>query len=594
MVVPHGAQHRWFSVLFWLMAALLCLPFQGAARAAENQATVLTLGAQSTEFDGWTTARVLMDPEGRLSAEQAMARLAEFAPPPVAANLGRNSGAAWIVLSLQRASSAPTQWVLAMDYPSLDRIELYWAANGPLTQLATRGDSLARAPGQARARSYSWPLALPDEAPRLLLVRVETIGSMVVPLMLYTPERHQAVEANEQALQGMLAGAALCLLFYSLTQWAMLRSTAFGYYALTLLGTGCFFAALSGMGAHHLWGDYDWLTRNAPPLFILVGITGAFFFTLSALEIDQISPRIGKAVRLCGAISASAAVAFWFDLLSYQTAQAIGMGLGPAPMLLVIRVAVQRISVGDRAAAYLLAGWTCYSVGVLLLVGMLQGALPVNFWTTHGFQFASMVEMTTWLLVLGQRVHAIRQNALKAQADHSRVQQMAYTDPLTGLVNRRGLTEALNSHLERATPQKLLALYLIDLDGFKGVNDRLGHDAGDELLVGVAQRLRAQTRSNDIVCRLGGDEFVVVATGLPNERTALMVGQKLMSCTAEPLMASGSPCKVGMTIGYALAPADDTTAAGLIKRADAAMYAGKRSGRNVLTHARVDESAAGA
>jgi diguanylate cyclase len=179
-------------------------------------------------------------------------------------------------------------------------------------------------------------------------------------------------------------------------------------------------------------------------------------------------------------------------------------------------------------------------------------------------------------------VHTMRLTALKTQAEHERVQQMAYTDPLTGLLNRRGLAEALPARLASATPQNMLALFLIDLDGFKGVNDRLGHEAGDDLLNGVAQRLRGQMRSNDLVCRLGGDEFVVVATGLPTERVAQQIGQKLMSCVTEPFLAGGEPCQIGMTIGYAVCPLDDTTFQGLLKRADAALYEGKRGGRNAL------------
>jgi diguanylate cyclase len=575
----------WLRAMFGMFLLLAALLLGTQAQAGNTVSAQLTLTAKADAFDAWSSARVLPDPEGRLSAEQAMSRLAEFEVAKVPANLGRRSGAAWIAVPIQREGDAPRQWVLAMDYPSLDRIDLYWHRAGQLSHLTTLGDSLPQRPDERRGRSPSWPVHLSDEAPQLLLMRVETVGSMVVPIMFYTPDRHQEVEASEQALQGMLAGAALCLLVYSLTQWAMLRTPAFGFYALTLIGTGCFFAALSGMGAQHVWGSHEWLTRNAPPFFILVGVTGAFFFTLSALDVDQVSPRIGKFVRFCGVVSGTAATAFWFDLIGYQTAQAIGMALGPAPLMLVLRVAVQRVREGDRGAAYLLAGWGCYSIGVLLLVGMLQGALPVNFWTTHGFQFASMVEMTTWLLVLGQRVHAIRQLALKAQAEHDRVQLMANTDPLTGLLNRRGLTASLETHLLAAKPDSLVALYVIDLDGFKGVNDRHGHEAGDALLVGMAQRLKSQVRSKDLVCRLGGDEFIVVAIGLPDERVARMIGQKLMSCTHTPLQAGDALCTVGMTIGYALSPQDDTDAASLIKRADEAMYVGKRAGRNALTHA---------
>lgn len=125
-------------------------------------------------------------------------------------------------------------------------------------------------------------------------------------------------------------------------------------------------------------------------------------------------------------------------------------------------------------------------------------------------------------------------------------------------------------------------VYLLDLDGFKAINDRLGHDAGDELLIGVAQRLQSLLRSGDTVARLGGDEFVVVASGLSDDGNAQALGHKLLENFKLPFTAAGEQCSVGLTIGYALAPLDGQDAQTLLKRADTAMYAGKNAGRHCL------------
>ena len=146
--------------------------------------------------------------------------------------------------------------------------------------------------------------------------------------------------------------------------------------------------------------------------------------------------------------------------------------------------------------------------------------------------------------------------------------------------NRRGLSEALEQALARSSAQRLAAVYLLDLDGFKAVNDRLGHEAGDEVLVGVARRLQALLRGSDVVARLGGDEFVVVAAGLSGDADAQAIGRKLLDGFREPFVAAGEACRIGITIGYALAPLDGRDANGLLKRADAAMYAGKQAGRH--------------
>jgi len=123
---------------------------------------------------------------------------------------------------------------------------------------------------------------------------------------------------------------------------------------------------------------------------------------------------------------------------------------------------------------------------------------------------------------------------------------------------------------------------MLDLDGFKPINDRLGHEAGDALLVQVGQRLRRNLRGSDMVARLGGDEFVIMAAGLPGEADAQRVGAKLLRAFDQPFDVAGQSCLVGITIGFALAPHDGADAASLLKRADAAMYVGKQAGRHTV------------
>ena len=131
-----------------------------------------------------------------------------------------------------------------------------------------------------------------------------------------------------------------------------------------------------------------------------------------------------------------------------------------------------------------------------------------------------------------------------------------------------------------SVPGKMLAVYMLDMDNFKPVNDQHGHDVGDELLMVVAARLRATMRVGDVVARTGGDEFVVVASGLQNESQAADLGDKLLDIFSSPFALAQQICHVGITIGYALAPNDGNDAGSLLKRADAAMYSGEQNGEN--------------
>ncbi len=147
--------------------------------------------------------------------------------------------------------------------------------------------------------------------------------------------------------------------------------------------------------------------------------------------------------------------------------------------------------------------------------------------------------------------------------------------------------------LRQASREQILAVFLLDLDGFKPVNDCHGHDVGDALLVAVGKRLQSVLRGQDLVARLGGDEFVVLASGLRDEQAALLLGQKLLASLSEPFLAAGQRCNIGMTVGYALAPTDGTSADALLKQADAAMYAGKQQGRHRVQRAQSPVPAAG-
>ena len=153
---------------------------------------------------------------------------------------------------------------------------------------------------------------------------------------------------------------------------------------------------------------------------------------------------------------------------------------------------------------------------------------------------------------------------------------------MAGLANRRSLTTSISAALEVVGPSNIIAVYMMDLDGFKQVNDEFGHDVGDELLVAVASRLKNNLRNSDVVARLGGDEFLVMSNGLSTDQQAQELGDKLLAAFAEPFVLSSQRCQVGMTIGYSRAPHDGHSSAQLLKRADAAMYQGKSTGKNCL------------
>jgi diguanylate cyclase (GGDEF)-like protein/PAS domain S-box-containing protein len=162
-----------------------------------------------------------------------------------------------------------------------------------------------------------------------------------------------------------------------------------------------------------------------------------------------------------------------------------------------------------------------------------------------------------------------------------KVHELARIDGLTGLPNRNMFLGELDRSIARSRRKGApFAVYFIDLDRFKTVNDTLGHDAGDKLLRAMAQRLRAALRESDLVARLGGDEFVVLVEGDANVPSLTLVAQKLLTAIGEPMLLQGHRFLVTGSIGIGLFPNDGEDTATLLKHADAAMYLAKAKGKN--------------
>jgi len=162
-----------------------------------------------------------------------------------------------------------------------------------------------------------------------------------------------------------------------------------------------------------------------------------------------------------------------------------------------------------------------------------------------------------------------------------RLAELAYHDPLTHLPNRLALDAQLTQALRICEREgRQLALMLIDLDNFKNINDSLGHHIGDELLEGVALRLRECVRSSDLVARLGGDEFVVVLPEIDGPLTAARVASKIQSNLAECYLVADHVLYATPSIGISLYPGDGPDGITLLRNADSAMYHAKNSGRN--------------
>lgn len=229
---------------------------------------------------------------------------------------------------------------------------------------------------------------------------------------------------------------------------------------------------------------------------------------------------------------------------------------------------------GPQAAA------RAQAVGVAL-IGVAMLITP--FWRAHATAAAGFIASLILLPQYAMRLaNAIAQERAAAQQQAREFEALTRIDPLTGALNRVGISHFLQTELKH---NRTGALLYADLDGFKAVNDTAGHAAGDELLQSVTVAMRGAVRGSDAVARLGGDEFAIV---LPHasEEDARRVGEKLLDAINAHQVAGYPQLRVSASIGVVTFPrADADSAAALLGVADAQMYAAKRRGKNQLCYA---------
>ncbi|MDN2660869.1 EAL domain-containing protein [Neptunomonas phycophila] len=175
----------------------------------------------------------------------------------------------------------------------------------------------------------------------------------------------------------------------------------------------------------------------------------------------------------------------------------------------------------------------------------------------------------------------VSEDISKQKDTQAQIEQLAFYDPLTLLGNRRLFREQLESEIKKLKRNNTsLALFYLDLDNFKQVNDTLGHDVGDRLLQSIADRLRTTLRNSDMIARLGGDEFIALLPEISGPKEAGVVAEKLLKALSHPTMLGSSEVKVTVSLGITMAPQDGEDWPVLMKNADLAMYRAKRLGRN--------------
>jgi diguanylate cyclase (GGDEF)-like protein len=604
-----------------LIAALLTLCLLGTAQAAA------LVPADLTKLSLRPHVQVMEDAGGKLTiadvSAPAMASRFQTVPGTSDLNFGFTSSAYWLRFQLRSDASMPSKGLLEVAYPALDRVDFYADLNGAPVALSA-GYTLPFSTRPFVHRQLVFPITLAPGAETSVYLRVASRSSMTVPLSLWSPEALHASDQRTYSVAALYFGMLVALAAYNLLLFISLRDSIYLMYVAFLVSLAISQAGILGLASQFLWPDWPQAGDLIRPAgYCIASLFGAMFSRRLLLTATW-APRLDK---LLGAMQAAFLVLALSALATdWQPITIFASVLGAVFSVTTLGIGLTAVKHRRPLASLYFAGSFLLLVGGTTFSLRVLGWVPTNALTSNSLFIGSFFEMLLLSLSMAQRIHGLRQETSQAQRQalqarletidtmlqsekmleqriaartaelaqanallqHSQtaLTVLAHHDALTGLANRARLHDQLRQAVARSQRDGgLLAVLMIDLDGFKPINDRYGHAAGDLLLQAIAQRIVGSVRTTDTVARLGGDEFVVLLEGVKDLDHARAIADKLVQHISQPCHFDAATVQVGASVGIALCPdqADDIDR--LLLLADQDMYRAKalRHGRQATT-----------
>jgi diguanylate cyclase (GGDEF)-like protein len=417
---------------------------------------------------------------------------------------------------------------------------------------------------------------IPEHQAPLKHVYVEVRGSanvrgIVLDSHLLTRDESNAFQLRLTAIYAAFGGMVLALLVYNLSLWMALRHRFQLLYCAMVASLGAYTFSTSGaLALVAPWLDNNWRLSLNLFLLALSGAT-ALHFIKGFFETAVFGPWLRKAVFATSAASIGSALLFaMFAPRFIGVFDRIYIYSMTAMLSMVVPILVSAWRRRSRYFWLFVLAWAAPIFASVARAAHGFGFIEYSFWLDNGNTMAMAVEALMSSLMVTARVRELTMERDDALAGEQVARRLAATDPLTGLLNRRAFIEMA---IGRKSRHRLM---LIDIDHFKAVNDRFGHDAGDEVLSEVASVIQRIRPAKSLAVRLGGEEFALL---IPRSHFADCSAEDVLEAIREHTMPRGA--NVTVSVGYAdggLATEEDWKR--LYRVADAALYRAKSDGRD--------------
>ena len=327
-------------------------------------------------------------------------------------NFGYTSSVWWLRFSVDNSSASGEKMLLEVAYPSLDHVEFYAAdANG--WQKLEAGDLLPFAARPVAHRNLVFPVQL-SGGPQTFYLRVQSNGSLTVPLQLWQPEAFERENQQSYVVLALYFGMLLALMAYNFLLYVALRDRAYLIYVCFVIGLAIGLLSLSGLGNQFLWPDWPWWGNVALPFGFAAGGLFGTLFTRVFLDTPRTAPRHDRVlVALCWLFVVVGLAAL---LLPYRVSAAAVSLLGVTTPVVVISSGIICLRGGHPGARWFLLAWTLLMVGVSVQGARNMGWIPTNLLTLHSIQVGSALEMLLLSFALADRINAMRRERDIAQA----------------------------------------------------------------------------------------------------------------------------------------------------------------------------------
>jgi len=493
-------------------------------------------------------------------------------------NLGYSRDQHWITLNLAAGS-----WFVEIASPLLDKVTLYQQDESGAFSSRNAGDHLTR----SQQFNFKNPLFyIEPNTPRQLFLRIESEGTVQIPLRLYTPIQFAEHKTAEEYGFGLYYGIMLVMVLFNFFLFLFVRDKEYLFYVFYISSYILLQASLNGYGAQYLWPDaLEWIAR-APVYLINLVILSAIIFSQRFLNTAQLAPRLNRLLNLIN-------IAALFGLLlvytaPYYWAAQYANTLGLVMALAALSSGIYMLLHGYRSARYFVIAWVAFLIGTFITSLMYLGLLPYSPLNTYAMQIGSALEVVLLSIALADRISSLRNKKEQAERlnrnlkqKNSELADLASHDGLTGLFNRNTFMQQLELLMANAKRyEHPLTLIMVDLDHFKPVNDLYGHQMGDAVLQQVAQVLEKCKRASDMAARYGGEEFILL---LPYAdcQLACTLAERIREQLQQIHFEQHPDLKISASFGVACHDAKiDRTIEDLIERADVALYQAKDQGRN--------------